>query len=289
MAVGDASAAAYGLATAGGAGSADFLAKTTADRVGALTTLWYLELFGAPVLVVLALIIDGIPAPPFWAVVGLIALSSLSLLGLYFLYRAFQFGRLSIVAPLTSGYPALTAVLSVVFLGERFVPLQVLGLVATLAGIVTLASRQKSNPTSARSSRAGVASALAAFIAFGLFYFGLKFVIGPVPPVTGAALTRLVGLAVVAPFMVKWGKRLSPPAGLRTRATLYPVLDSLSLVAFNLGVVLAGSIAVLTTISGLYGAVTLGWAIGVLGERPDGIQWMGCALIFLGVIVLTLL
>lgn len=288
IAVGGSSAVAYGLATALGAGSADYLAKTTTDRVGALSSLWFLEFFGAPILVALAIAFDGIRGVPIGPLIGLVSISVLSLVGLFCLYRAFELGRLSIVAPLTSGYPALTVVLSAIVLGERFTVPQIVGLGATLAGIVILAGRRQAKSGQGRSGWSGVASALAAFVAFGLFYFGLKFVIGPVPPVTGAAVTRLVGLAVVAALMLRQGRGLWPGRGLRTRAIAFPAIDSLSLVVFNLGVLLSGSIAILTTVSGLYGAVTLFWAIALLGERPNGIQWAGCSMIFAGVVLLAL-
>lgn len=278
----------YGLATAGGAGTADFLAKTTTDRVGALRSLWYLEIFGAPVLVALAILIDGFRLLPVVPLLGLAGLSGLSLVGLFCLYRAFERGRLSLVAPLTSGYPALTALLSVTVFGERLGLVPSAGLAVTLGGIVFLASRGRSSGLRTASSHSGVLYALGAFVAFGVFYFGLKLFIGPVPPVTGAAVTRLVGVLGTAVAM-RYGRRSWwPPRELRARAVVYPVLDSLSLVTFNLGVLLAGSLAILTTISGLYGAVTLAWAIVALRERPDRVQWVACGAVFLGVVLLTL-
>ena len=286
--MGGSSAVGYGLATALGAGSADYIAKTTTDRVGALPSLWYLELFGAPLLVALALFIDGGRWPPLGPLLGLVAISLLSVLGLFCLYRAFELGRLSIVAPLTSGYPALTVVLSVAFLGERFDLLQVAGLGATITGAVLLAGGRSEAMGATRRLGAGVGSALAAFASFGLFYFALKFVIGPVPPVTGAAVTRLVGLVAVASVMLRQRRALLPPTGLWARATSYPAIDSLSLVAFNLGVLGAGSIAILTTVSGLYGAVTLFWAILLLRDRPSPAQWVACGLIFVGIALLAL-
>ena len=286
--MGGSSAVGYGLATAVGAGSADYLAKTTTDRVGPLSTLWFLELFGAPVLVLLAYLVDGFRAIPLVFTSALVGSSCLSLVGLFLLYRAFQRGRLSIVAPLTSGYPALTVILSVVFLGERFLLPQFLGLVATLFGILLLAGRDRRPASLARSGRAGVGSALGAFVAFGLFYFSLKLVLGPVPPVTGAAVTRLTGLALVTPIMLRRHAPMWPERGLRARAAVFPVLDSVSLVVFNLGVVWSNSISILTTVSGLYGAVTLTWAILFLRERPSSLQWIGCALIFAGVAGLAL-
>ncbi|MCI4368649.1 MAG: EamA family transporter [Thermoplasmata archaeon] len=278
----------YGLATAAGAGSADFLAKTTTDRVGFLKTLWYLELFGAPVLIALALWSDGLRPLPVVPLLGVLALALLSVGGLLFLYRAFELGRLSVVAPLTSGYPVLSVVLSVFVLGESLSLLALAGIVAVLSGVLLIARRSAQGGRAPKDPRAGIIAAAIAFVLFGFYYFGLAFVIGPVPPATGAALTRLVGLATVGGVVLsRAGPRL-PPRSVLPRAVAFPVLDSLSLVAFNVGWVVSRSLAVLVTVSGLYGAVTLGWAVAVLHERPSAVQWGGALLIFARIAALSL-
>ena len=278
----------YGLATAGGAGSADFLAKTTADRVGFLPTLWYLELFGAPVLIAVALVSDGLHPLPLGPVLGVLALAVLSVGGLMFLYRAFELGRLAVVAPLTSGYPVLTVVLSVAVLGESLSLVSGLGIAGVLIGVLLVARGTAVGARPARDPRGGVLAAAIAFVLFGLYYFGLAYVIGPVPPATGAALTRLVGLVIVGSAMVFHAGSRLPPRDLMPRAVAFPVLDSLSLVAFNVGWVTGRSLAVLVSVSGLYGAVTLAWAVAVLKDRPSPPQWAGAVLIFLGIAALSL-
>lgn len=277
----------YGLATAGGAGSADYLAKTTTDRVGFLSTLAYLQFVGLPILVALAWFVEGPRALPIGPLIGLLLLAFVSLTGLLFLYRAFELGRLSVVAPLTSGYPALSVLLSVVILREGLTPTEALGIVGVLSGAVLVSWRPARGLAPARDPRGGILAAVLAFVAFGFYYFGLKFVIGPIPPLTGAALTRLVGVGTVAVALGLRGGLVLPPAGLRARALAFPALDSLALVAFNLGLLASTSLAVLVTVSGLYGAVTLAWAVVLLGDRPSRSQWGGAAAIFLGIVALS--
>ena len=277
----------FGLATAGGAGTADFLAKTTTDRVGFYTTLWYLELFGAPVLVALALLVAGLrplPLVPFLETVGL---AVLSFVGILFLYRAFERGRLAVVAPLTSGYPVLIVALSLLVLHEPLTPLAAGGIGAVLVGSVVLAGGAPDPGSPVPRARAGVASAALAFVAFGLFNFGLKFVIGPVPPTTAAAITRLVGLALATGLGASVHALRLPPREIRLRAVGFPIVDSLALVAYSLGVAAAASIAILGTVSGLYGAVTLAWAVVLLKDRLGRRRGAGALLIFAGIALLA--
>jgi drug/metabolite transporter (DMT)-like permease len=278
----------YGLASSAGAGTADFLAKTTTDRVGFLSTLWYLELFGLPVLIVVALWSDGIRPLPLIPVLGVMALALLSVGGLMFLYRAFELGRLAIVAPLTSGYPVMSVVLSVVVRGESLTLTELAGIATVLVGAVLIARGPSTGTQPAKDLQKGIIAACLAFVFFGFYYFGLAFVIGPVPPVTGAALTRLVGVATVGVAVLLHGGPWIPPHGVRRRAVTFPVVDSLALVAFNIGLVVSQSLAVLVTVSGLYGAVTLAWAVVVLKDRPSPSQWVGASLIFVGITVLSL-
>ncbi len=286
--MGSAGEVGFGLATAVGYGSADYLAKTTADRVGFFGSLWYLEVFGTPLVVALAILFEGLPPLPLRPLLLLVGLSLVGFAGGYFLYRSFEFGTLAVVSPLASGYPALIVVLAVVLLHEALTVPDLAGIVLTIVGLVLISRVQTDRPSPAKSDRIGIASALVAFACFAVFYFGLKLVVGPIPPIMSAAVTRLTALppVLVLALVRKFPK--VPPAGLRVRAVGIAVLDSLALVAYNVGITVSPSLAVLGTVSGLFSAVTVLWAVVFLHERLGRAQWLGAAMIFAGIAVLSL-
>ena len=281
----------FGLATAGAYGTSDYLAKTATVRIGFVPTLLYLELLGTPFLAVLALVLErGQPIALGEPLVLLLVLSTVLVVGTFNLFRSFEFGQLSIVSPLASGYPALIVLLSLIVLGERLTLGAGVGVVLTILGMV-LVTQAKTAPGASRrpkNPRLGLLSAMAAFVAFAVFYFGLKFVVGPIPPITTAAISRGVGAVSVLGYLAVARSFPLPPRNLWPRLVSVAVLDSAANVFYNYGLVFTHSLAVLGTLSGLFSAVTVAWAVAFLGERLTRVQWAGVASIFLGVALLSI-
>ena len=280
----------FGLATAGAYGTSDYVAKTATDRTGFVPTVLFLELLGTPFLVALAWLLEaGRPVPIGAPLALLVALSVLVVAGAFNLFRAFEYGQLSIVSPLASGYPALVVVLSVIVLGERFTVSSGLGIALTILGmvLVTRTPPPDGRAPPPKNPRLGLLSALAAFVVFAVFYFGLKFVVGPIPPVSAAAISRGVGAATVVGYLALTRGFPALPQKLWGRWIGIAVLDSSANVLYNFGVVFSSSLAVLATLSGLFSAVTVGLAVVFLGERLGRVQWSGVAAIFAGVALLS--
>lgn len=276
-----------GLATALGYGTADFVAKRTTDRVGFVETLWYLELVGSVLLVVLAWVLEpgrGLPIDPLLVLVGL---TGFNVAASFFLYRAFEFGTLAVVSPIASGYPALIVILAVVALHESLTAADAAGILLTLVGVVLISRVTAGQASRAKDHRIGILSAGVAFVGYGVFYFGLKLAVGPIPPVTGAAIVRLVSLVPVGIVAAQRGVLRLPRKGLGAAVVIIATLDSLALVAYNLGLTLGNSLAVLGTVSGLFSAVTVAWAVALQKERLSPVQWLGALAIFAGIVVLA--
>jgi drug/metabolite transporter (DMT)-like permease len=278
----------FGLATALGYGTADYVGKRTADRVGFVETLWYLEMVGTPLLVVLAVLVEHVVSLPLDPLLLLVGLTAFNVTASFFLYRAFEFGTLSVVSPLASAYPSLIVVLAVVVLHEQLTLADVAGIAFTLVGVIMITRVTIGEVSRAKDHRLGIISAIVAFFGYGVFYFGLKVVVGPIPPITSAALVRLFGLAPIALIAAHRKALRLPRKGLGSAALIIGTLDSLALVAYNLGLKTVHSLAVLGTVSGLFSAVTVAWAVLLLKERLSVVQWIGAAAIFAGIVTLAL-
>ncbi len=279
----------FGLATAFGYGTSDFVARQASHRIGHIRVLFYVELVGFLILAPVALVFERGAwrwSDAWWLVLGLSVLNTIATL---FLYRSFEYGVLSVVSPIASSYPAVTAALAILFLNDRPGLPATVGIVFALGGIVLL-SRGGVHPANAppKDARVGIVSALGAFAGYGVFYFALKYVVADVGPVTVATVVRLVGVLVLLAL---------PAAGaLRVRGLprpLWPslggmgVLDSFAFIAFNIGI-LGGSVAIVGTLSGLFSAVTVVLAAGILRERLTQIQFLGILSIFVGVVLIAL-
>ncbi len=278
----------FGLSTALGYGTSDFVARQAAHRVGHVHVLFYMELVGLIILAPVAFVFERgrwVGSDAWLLVLGLGVVNTFSTL---FLYRSFEYGVLSVVSPIASSYPAVTAALAVLFLHESVAAPAALGIVLVLAGILLL-SRAAPHPENAppRDARAGLLSAFAAFAGYGVFYFAVKYVVADVGPVTVTAAVRLVGvvlLLVLAAFGVVRVRGL--PRALWPHLGAIGILDSLSFIAYNVGI-LGGSVAIIGTLSGLFSAVTIGLATGVLHERLTRTQLVGVLSVFLGVVLIA--
>jgi uncharacterized membrane protein len=150
----------FGILSATFWGVGDFLITLLTRRVG---TRWALLAIQALSLGAWGLILVGrfapVPgtlSPALWAI--LLATGVCHVLGLAFVYRAFEIGNLAIVSPISSAFAVVTAALSLLS-GERLPALVLLGSGLLVVG-VTLATRAPSTGPSTHALR-GVPEALA--------------------------------------------------------------------------------------------------------------------------------
>jgi len=281
-------------------GIADFAARFAARRVGAYRTLFFMQCIGFLVLTAYLELSGGISrgvAPGWhpWALAAFAGvLNTISSLSLYY---AFQIGVMSVVAPISSAYPALTVVLSLLS-GERIRPLRGAGLAVTLIGVVLAAtsfapeSKGESSVAGA-SSRAhltkGVGWAILSAIGFGVLFWFLGF---HVVPVAGSAFSvwmiRLSTFSTLALFAAPARQTLRLPLGnVWWLLITVGVMDTIAFVANNAALHF-GQVAVVSVLASLYGAVTviLSWIF--LRERLERTQWLGIVLIFTGIILVSL-
>jgi drug/metabolite transporter (DMT)-like permease len=230
-----------------------------------------------------------------WALT--IAAGLLNVIASLSLYHSFEIGVMSIVAPVSSSYPALTVALSLAS-GERIHALRGIGIAVTLAGVILAAMSfaPKTNdsqassvePSGAHLSR-GVGWAILAAIGFGLMFWFLGF---HVIPLVGDAVSvwvmRLTALLSLAIFALPTRQSIRLPRGtVWWMLATVGLMDTAAFVTNNAGLHI-GPVSVVSVLASLYGAVTvlLSWIF--LRERLERSQWLGIVLIFAGVVCVSI-
>jgi len=282
-------------------GLADFAARFASRRVGAYRTLLFMQFFGFLALSAYLKwtgdffrgVAPGWHPWAFAIVAGLInVVASLSL------YHSFEVGVMSIVAPVSSSYPALTVALALAS-GERIHALRAAGLAITFLGVILAATsfaplKNEALPRgSTESSRAhlskGVVWAIFAAVGFGFLFWFLGF---HVVPLVGSAvsvwvmrLTALVSLSIAA-LPLRQSIRM-PRGGVWWLLAAVGLMDASAFVANNAGLRI-GPVSVVSVLASLYGAVTvlLSWIF--LRERLERSQWLGILLIFAGIVCVSI-
>ena len=287
-----------GLATALCWGSADLFARFATRKIGTFRTMLYMQFTGL-VLMTAAMrwlggwghLADGSGLRPWtWGILAgvLNAVSTLAL------YRSFEIGKMSIVAPISSAYPALTMVLSALS-GERLTVQRVVGILTIIAGVLVVAHGEEAPADESieeqairAEKRAGIGWAILSGVGFGVMFWllGIRVV-----PLLGSApsvwLIRLTSLVLTAGVMLLTRRPVALPGGGANRWILgVGILDTSAYVLNNFGMQ-HEQVSVVSVLASLYGAVTVGLAATILGEKVSRWQWMGVVAIFVGIVLIS--
>lgn len=280
-----------GLATAFAWGSADFIARFASRTIGALRIAFYLQLFGFLFLTAVLLfynawghLFDHSGWHPWaWgAVVGV-----LNAVAMFALYRAFEFGKLSVIGPLSSSYPALTLILAFLA-GERLTIVRIIGIASALAGALFVARGEASDGNPSANAKKGIVWAAIAAVLFGIMFWLLGT---RVIPATGtyATVWLMRGVAALVTLAILGLQRSPlglPDAKTTAQAAGTGLLDTGAFVLSNLSMQLE-QVSVVTVLASLYGAVTVFFAAVFLRERVSRLQWLGIVAIFAGIFLIS--
>jgi uncharacterized membrane protein len=279
-------------------GVADFCARFGSRRIGAFRTLFFMQVFGLAIMTVYMLSRGGIsPASAGWRPWAFAAFAGvLSTVGSLALYYAFRVGVMSIVAPVSSSYPAITVTLAFLS-GERLPAHRIAGLVVIIVGVILAATSfsalsasngsGEDNTSHAHLSR-GVGWSIFAAIAFGVMFWFIGF---HVVPLTGSAFSvwmiRASTIGTLGLLAAPSRQSLMPPRGtVWWIVAAIGLTDTTAYFVNNAGLG-TGHVSVVSVLASLYGAVTvlLSWIF--LRERLERSQWVGIALIFAGIVLVS--
>jgi drug/metabolite transporter (DMT)-like permease len=284
-----------GLLTALTWGGADFIARFSTHRIGALRSMLYMQMTGfvllsffLPSLGGWGHLADGSGWQP-WAWGFLVGcFNAMSCLALY---RAFEIGKMAVVAPLSASYPALTLVLSWMT-GDRLSGVRIAGIFCTLAGVAIVAGGEKTpdeNDAAAKQRNGkGIGLAILASVGFAILFWLLgSRVIARVGAVQTVWMIRLTSMSLTALALVVSKQPLRLPRGeVRWMVLGMGALDTGAFVLSNLGMKME-QVAVISVLGSLYGAVTVGFAAIFLREHVSRWQWLGIVTIFLGIFLIS--
>src|SRR5215475_4130345 len=287
-----------GLATALSWGSADLLARFATRSIGTFRTMLYMQFTGFLLLTAAMRWLGGwghLADGSGWQLWAWgMGAGLLNTCGTLALYRSFEIGKMSIVAPISAAYPALTMLLSAVT-GERLTATRFAGVALIILGVPVVARGEAlpgdANPLDAtrpKKKYLGVSWALLSAACFGVMFWllGIRVV-----PMMGAApsvwIIRLTSVLATALVMLATKQPMKLPALGTNRWILGIGLLDTSAYVFNNYGMLHEQVSVVSVLASLYGAVTVGLAALILKERITHLQRAGIAGIFAGIVLIT--
>jgi drug/metabolite transporter (DMT)-like permease len=288
-----------GLATALCWGSADLFARFATRKLGTFRTMLYMQACGWLLLTLVmpqlggwGHLADGSGWRPWaWGVLA----GCLNTVSTLALYRSFEIGKMSIVAPLSASYPVLTLLLSMLT-GERLTLLRLAGIILTIVGVVLVASGERipedvnlrDEKAHAGKKNLGVGWALVSAIGFGVMFWllGIRVVpaLGAAPSVWTIRATSVCATLLV----ILLARHSMAPPSKRDVPWIFAVglLDTSAYVFNNYGMQ-HEQVSVVSVLASLYGAVTVALAAILLHEHISRSQWLGISAIFAGVVLIS--
>jgi drug/metabolite transporter (DMT)-like permease len=279
----------YGLTSALGYGTGDYLSQKAGRAVGLWRSSFYYYCIG---LVLLSIWIvmhthELQRARSSDSMTWLLALGAgTALLAAVLLFtRGLIKGAIGVVAPVTASYGAVATALSLAQ-GDRFSTLGALGIALTVAGACIAAIPASRDYT--QRTQTGVGWAAGAALAYGLgFWTQGQFVVPVMGPVLPMWVVYATGVLVMSALHTSGAVSLTLPD---RRSQLLPglaasILSMVGFLALNLGIS-RGHLAVVVVLSSLTSAITVLIAQVYGGERLVRHQWLAIALIVGGLILI---
>ena len=199
-------------------------------------------------------------------------------------YKGLELGPVAIVAPIVAAYAAVVVLLAVIFLGERLSTLQSIGAVAALTGVVLASADLRALPSEGKRFGPGVLLGILALFGFGFTTFAGGFYSQKYDFIGPTLISRIV--LTVLFFVVGAARKELPGKGESGRLWLWVVLlgaiESAGYLAFAKGAEI-GLISIVTIATASYPIIPLVLGVTVLKERPAPNQWLGVAVVLLGV------
>ena len=294
-----------GIATAVSWGSSDFFARFATRTTGTARALLGMQSWGAIFVTIFFVfsrdwghLFDGSGWQPWaWGVLA----GAINTAAMFALYRAFELGKMAVVAPISASYPALTVTLSMLS-GEKLSLYRGLGIVAAFVGVILVAAGEKPGPQAItgrdvenesgyavkQNSFAGIFWAIVAAVGFGFLFWLLGTrIIHRTGAIATVWLIRLTGTAIT--FCAVFASRIPfHIPNKRTRAQLYSMgfFDTAAFALSNFGMRFE-QVAIVSVLGSLYGAITVALAALFLRERITPLQWSGIAAIFISIVFMN--
>lgn len=278
----------WGLLAALGWGTADLGATVAGRRIGSFPTVIVAQVFSA-LASTLILLVSGEDLSGLDGILWILVINGISTSSAYYMhYRALELGPMVVVSPIGASYAVVGVGLAVVILDERPGLLALIGAVVTIAGVMLTSTDLPKLRAGTHGRPPGLWWAVGAAICFGIAAFTLGRAAQLVGWEAGLWSSRVAQVICFAPLMLVRRREF---AGLAAAgigfALLTGVADLLGVVTYSIGSE-RGYLSIVLTASAVFPMIAVAGSVLFLEERPVPNQYVGVAVVVVGLLLLGL-
>lgn len=278
----------FGLASMLGYGISDFFSSRLSKSVGSVNLLFWYFSISSLILAAVSIFISGFPIVSRDQAVMIIAAIALNVLGLLTFLKGLRVGKLSVIAPISGAWSAVTVIIGVIFLSERLNLFDMIGVTLVIFGTL-LASLRIRDLLELRKDMivSGSEYAIATMMIWGVLFalVGiLSKMIGWLYPVFILTVGSAIALFL---YSVLAGINLNFPKGSYRMIALWTLMGTLAFIFYSLGTNY-GYISIVSPITAASAFVAVILGVIVLRERLEIEQILGIVLIVFGIILVTI-
>jgi drug/metabolite transporter (DMT)-like permease len=276
----------WGLLAALGWGSADFGATVAGRRIGSFPTVIVAQAFSA-LAATLILLLSGESLDGLGAVIWIVVINGVSTSSAYYMhYRALELGPMVVVSPIGASYAVVGVALAVVILDERPGLLALVGAIVTIAGVMLTSTDLPKLRAGTHGRPPGLWWAVAAAICFGVAAFTLgraAQLVGWVPSLWASRAAQAICFAPLV--LVRRREFVGLAAAGIGFALLTGMADLLGVVTYSIGSE-RGFLSIVLAASAVFPMIAVAGSVAFLGERPVPNQYVGVAVVAVGLLLL---
>ena len=272
-----------------GFGVADFIGGVQSRRLSVPVVLAVAQLAG---LITIALILASSPAPlpPLDSIAFGFLSGAVLIFGMAAYYRGLSTGAMGIVAPIVAT-AVLVPLAAGLVIGDRPSPVQALGILLAIAGVIAIAYRPAA-PSGPRRIALGAGMAALAALAIGAYYVLIARAAEDASTVWAVLFHRAGSVALLAAVVYPYLTRGALPSTERAWPRVRP-LDAVAMITVGaLGITSTlvfahattlGLLSIVSVIAALFPVTTIVLAWLILGERIGAAQRAGAIAAIAGV------
>jgi len=278
-----------GLGGMFGWGTSDFFANSAADKVGHVKTLFWSQIAGLCLIILVALFtISSISISPYLLLLTVISGIAYAL-GYLLFYHAFEIGNVSVVSAVINSQNLFIIFIAYFLFGQRITQLQILALPIILLGIILVSVNFKDFKKTGFSLLLGVKETLLSAVMFGIFFWPVnEYIVERTAWLPVNLITKLVAIVTVGTIALIKNQKLAinkTSHKLKFVLILVGLLEAAGILSVSFGLSVGDSIIIAPIASALT-LVTVALAMIFLKEKISKFQAFGIMMTIVGIVLM---